>query len=163
MGNRLSDEVPRRKGRRAFGFHGPRKKVRDNDLSVDEILDSLSRRSELGPELDPVETARVEESLASEYLGENLPDSGLRAGKSRGFLGKYAFVLMLLAGVVVVGLYGALKTLTDPGGIVQVTQSPTFVSVFTDPLRLGLVLLLCLVPALTVRRRRSRQNRLSFA
>jgi hypothetical protein len=159
----LSDEVHRRKGKRVFGFHGPRKKTRDNELGVDEILDSLSRRAELGTELDPVETAKVEDSLASEYLGAGLPDSGLKAGKSRGFLGKYAFVLMLLGGVIVVGLYGALKALTDPGGIVRVTQSPTFVSVFTDPLRLGLVLLFCLVPALTVRRRRSRQNRLAYA
>ena len=132
-------------------------------MVVDEILDSLSRRSELGNDLDPVETARVEGSLASEYLGETLQDSGLKSGAGRGFLGKYAFVLMLMGGVVVVGLYGALKALTDPGGIVRVTQSPAFVSVFTDPVRLGLVLLFCLVPALTVRRRRSRQNRLAYA
>ncbi len=72
------------------------------------------------------------------------------------------FALLLLGGVLIVGLYGALKSVTEPSMILRVVQNPAFVSVFTDPLKLGLVALFCVIPLLIVRRRRRVQERLLF-
>ncbi len=75
-------------------------------------------------------------------------------------LGKYMFALLLLGGVLIVGLYGALKSVAQPSLILRVVQDPAFASVFTDPVRLSLVALFCVLPVAFVRRRRRVQNRL---
>lgn len=109
--------------------------------------------------LDIVSTVPMEE-LEERYAPQAAPGQA-RAVRERS-LGKYAFGVLLLGGVLVAGLYGALKTLVNPSAILRVVQNPALSSIFTDPVRLGLVLLFCTIPVVIVRRRRSVHNRLTY-
>jgi hypothetical protein len=158
----LSEDTPRSRPRRHFGFNGPRRRVgaREKDVGVDEILDSLSRRSQLSDGLDRVEIAPPVEELEAQFvIGAEVKTAKIARQHS---LGKYAFPLLLLAGLVIVGLYGALRSVTNPAGILRVIQNPGFEAVFTDPVRLGLVMLFCAVPAFIVRRHRRAHDRLTY-
>ncbi len=148
-------------GGRHFGFNGPRRqvRVREENFSVDDILDSLSRRAQLSDGLGRVEMTPLEEGLEGRFASETVRRPIVLKIRQHS-LGKYAFALLLLGGVLIVGLYGALKAVAEPSMILRVVQDPAFASVFTDPVRLGLVALFCLIPTLIVRRRRSVQSRL---
>ena len=71
--------------------------------------------------------------------------------------GKYLFALMLVGGM------GAFRALLDTSLVGKATQSQVLTSVFTDPMKLLLVAVLCLVPAVLIRRRRQAHDRLLFA
>ncbi len=163
LGSGLSEDRRRPRSGRRFGFDGPRRHtyVREEDVSVDDILDSLSRRAELSDGLGRAEITRVEDGFDGEVASERtLLPIGSRGPQHS--IGKYMFALLLLGGVLIVGLYGALKSVTEPSMILRLVQNPAFVSVFTDPLKLGLVALFCVIPLLIVRRRRRVQDRLLF-
>jgi hypothetical protein len=133
---------------------------REKDVGVDEILDSLSRRSQLSDGLDRLEIAPPVEELEAQFItGTEVEPAKIARQHS---LGKYAFPLLLLGGLLTVGLYGALRSVTNPAGILRVIQNPGFAAVFTDPVRLGLVMLFCAVPAFIVRRHRRAHDRLTY-
>lgn len=155
----MSDENRRTRGGRHFGFNGPRKRppVMNKEVSDDDILDSLSRRAQLVEKLHPIEST-MEDELEERFVPEPLTTHFPRGPRQHSF-SRYTFVLMLAGGLVIVGLYGALKAVTDPSSLLGMTSNPTFKSVFTDPLRLGLVIFFSLIPMLIVHRRRTAQNR----
>lgn len=144
-----------------FGFSGPAAKRTREEVGVDDFLDSLSRRSRFGNEIDQetaVLTGEVEESVdpalqASEF-GLSRP---LRAG-----LGKIVFTLTLIGGVVLLWLYGALGEFTSPIAIDNLTRSEEIASVFSDPFKLGLVALVSFVPVFFLWRRHRAEGRLLY-
>ncbi len=157
----MSDERVRSRKRRQFGFDGPRRRLRSQDsgASVDDILDSLTRRTQISGKFDTVENVPVKDEPRNRFTPNISARSLCREGTHRS-IGKFAFALMLISGLTILGLYGALKAVTEPSSILRITENPTFTSVFTDPVRLALVALLCVIPA-AIFLRRGRRTRLS--
>ena len=146
------------KGRVQFGFDGPRRmmRVQREEASVDDILESLGRRARLSNRLDPIETIQIGEGIREGFMTPALPGQIITDYQGRRSVGKYGFSLMLIGGLVVLGLYGALRAVTDPSSVLRTVLSPTFTSVFGDPLKLGLAGLVCLLPVLIIRWGRNR-------
>ncbi len=159
----MSDERSRSRKRRQFGFDGSRRRLRSQDsgASVDDILDSLTRRTQISGRFDTVENVPVQDEPRNRFTPKISAKALPRQGTNRA-IGKFAFALMLISGLTILGLYGALKAVTEPSSILRITENPTFTSVFTDPVRLTLVALLCVIPAAIFLRRGSR-NRLSYS
>lgn len=163
MGSRRS---PRAKHR--FGFSGAVEPtpLEDDPVSDDDILESLTRRAEFGRKLggglggspEPVLKLSEQESVAEPVL----PVSSLFVPARREY-GKYAFALMLVAGMAIVLVAGAFRMVLDTSLVGKATQTSLLTSVFTDPVKLALVALLCLIPAVLIRRSRRARERLLFA
>ena len=128
-------------------------------MTVDDILDSMSRRAKLSHQLDQDTLSVMENDLDTSDRSFNPPPT-IAPIQERNTLGKVAFALILAAGMIVLWLFGALATLLDLSIINKLTQSPTYTSVFTDPVKLGLVALLCLIPVIILRRRHRPETRL---
>ena len=154
-----SEERQRFRPRLRFGFSGPATRRTREEAGVDDFLDSLSRRSRLGSEIDQETSVLTGEA-------ENI-DPALQAsefGLSRPLkisLGKIVFALTLIGGVVLLWLYGALGTLISPLALDNLTRSGEVASVFSDPLKLGLVALVSFVPVFLLWRRHHAEERLA--
>ncbi|HLE65299.1 MAG TPA: hypothetical protein VI816_04130 [Candidatus Bathyarchaeia archaeon] len=144
-----------------FGFTGPAIRRREDDATVDDILDSMSRRAKLSHQLDHDTLSPLENDLETSDRSFKLPPT-IAPIPERNTLGKVAFALILAAGMIVLWLFGALATLLDLSIINKLTQSPTYTSVFTDPVKLGLVALLCFIPVIILRRRHRPETRLLY-
>jgi hypothetical protein len=156
-----SEERQRFRPRLRFGFSGSATSRTREEAGVDDFLDSLSRRSRLGSELDQetsVLMGNAEESIdpalqASEF-GLSRP---LKIG-----LGKIVVALTLIGGVVLLWVYGALGTLISPSAFDSLARSGEVASVFSDPFKLGLVALVSFVPVFLLRRRHHAEERLVY-
>ena len=156
-----SEERQRLRPRLRFGFSGPAARRTREEAGVDDFLDSLSRRSRLGSEIDQ------ETSVLAGEAEENI-DPALQAsefGLSRPLkigLGKIVFALTMIGGVVLLWLYGALGTLISPLALDNLTRSREVASVFSDPFKLGLVALVSFVPVFLLWRRHHAEERLAY-
>ena len=133
----------------------------EDDVTVDDILDSLSRRAKLSHQLDQDTLSPLENDLETSDRSFNPPPTIAPIPK-RNTLDKVAFALIIAAGMIVLWLFGALTTLFDLSIINKLIQSPTYTSVFTDPVKLGLVALLCFIPVIILRRRHRPEIRLLY-
>ena len=151
---------PRTKHR--FSFSGsPERLSEDEPVTDDDILDSLTRRAQFSKKLG--DSPEVTLNLGEEKRPEPPTQvSGFYESGRREY-GKYLFALMLVGGIVVVLVMGAFRALLDTSLVGKATQSQVLTSVFTDPMKLLLVAVLCLVPAVLIRRRRQAHDRLLFA
>ena len=95
-----------------FGFTGPAIRRREDDATVDDILDSMSRRAKLSHQLDQDTLAPLEFDLETSDHSPN-PSPTIAPIPERNTLGKVAFALILAAGMIVLGLFVALATLLD--------------------------------------------------
>ena len=142
-----------------FSFSGRVERRREDSVTVDDILDSMSRRVKLSAQLDPDTLSPFENDQGEAYQSNSTIPAGVGI-RRRSIFGKLAFAALLAAGIIVVSLYGALASLFDPSLINQVTQNPSLMSVLADPTKIGLLALVCLVPILIFMRRPRRQVRL---
>ena len=140
-----------RTGRR-FGFHGhvERESVGEREATVDDILESLGRHTQLADTL----------SMAREpgEQGEDLFDTPVGSAASphivRGSLGRYAFSLMLVGGVVILLLYGFLSAVLGASSPPVSAGRSLLGLILNDPVKLGLLGILCLVPVVMAKKRR---------
>ena len=144
-----------------FGFTGPAMRRLDDGVTVDDILDSMSRRTKLSNQLDQDTLSSLEIDLETSNHSPS-PSATIASMPKRTTRGKVAFALIVTSGMIVLWLYGALTALLDFSIINKLIQSPTYTSVFTDPAKLGLVALLCLIPVIILRRRLRSETRLLY-
>ncbi len=142
-----------------FGFSGTVKRKREDRASVDDILDSLSRRAELSDRFDEAAGIAFEDEVEGSKVPQGVSDSVSREARKRA-LGKFAFVFLMVAGVFAVWLYGALTAVLDGTALGRITQSPVYSSAFTDPVKLVILAIGCFIPVIIVKRRRSLKDRL---
>jgi hypothetical protein len=145
-----------------FGFDGPSdRRAEYQQATVDEILESLGRHSQLADQLGPRDGFEPEGS--TERLVEDIGRA--RPSDSdpivRGSLGRYGFGLMLIGGVIILSVYGILKAIANaPTSTTAIAALLTLV--LNDPVKLGLLGLLCLVPVVMALKRRNHIGRSSL-
>ncbi len=144
-----------------FGFSGPAKRNREDRTSVDDILDSLSRRAELGDRFDEAAGIAFEDEVEGSRVPPGVSDLVSRDARKRA-LGKFAFVFLMVAGVFAVWLYGALNGVLDGTALGRITQSPVYSSAFTDPVKLAILAMCCFIPVIWLRKRRRVRDRLLY-
>lgn len=144
-----------------FGFSGPIKKKRKDSTTADDILDSLSRRAELGEQIDEATRITLEDEAERSSLSLGVSDSVRHETRKRA-LGKFAFVFLMVEGVFGIWLYGALSAVLDGTALRRLTQSPIYLSAFTDPVRLAILILCCFVPVMWLRSRTRTGDRLLY-
>ena len=143
-----------------FGFNGRAESERiGQEATVDDILESLGRHTELA------DTLSIHEARRPINEGEDLLDLGDLSGESplvgRGSLGRYAFSLMLVGGVVILLLYGFLSAMHSAASPPITAGKSLLGLILSDPVKLGLLGILFLVPVIALRKRRGRPERLS--
>ena len=146
-----------------FGFHAHEEHegVMQQEATVDDILESLGRRTQLA------DTLSMREARDPMEDGEDLFDSRVGSLASplivRGSLGRYAFSLMLVGGVVILLLYGFLSSVLGASSPPVGAGRSLLGLILDDPVKLGLLGVLCLVPVVIARKRRGRLERLGTA
>jgi hypothetical protein len=145
-----------------FGFDGPSDgRAEYQQATVDEILESLGRHSQLSDQLGPRDGFESDESAERLIgdMGQARPSDSGPIG--RGSLGRYGFGIMLIGGMLILSVYGILKAIT-----ITPTSTNAIASVLglvlNDPVKLGLLGLLCLVPVVMALKRRNRVGRSSL-
>ena len=158
----MGSEHPRSpRARFRFGFTGKVKESQEDSVSVDDILESLGRGVELSDRLREDARVVLDNEEAGGHVSAGLPGSVL--GRARKVVvGKFAFVIVLLGGVFTLWTYGTLRSVTDPSTLDGLIQSPAYPAVFTDPMRLIAVALVCFLPVLLLRRKHIAKNRLLY-
>ncbi len=141
-----------------FGFSGPAKRKREDRASVDDILDSLSRRAELSDRFDEAARIAFDDEVEGSRVPPGVSDSVGREARKRA-LGKFAFVFLTMTGILAVWLYGALNAVLDGTALGRITKSPVYSSAFTGPLKLAILAIGCFIPVIIVKRRRSPKDR----
>jgi len=130
------------------------------EATVDDILESLGRRTQLA------DTLSMREARDPMEDGEDLFDSRVGSLASplivRGSLGRYAFSLMLAGGVVILLLYGFLSSVLGASSPSVSAGRSLLGLILDDPVKLGLLGILCLVPVVMARKRRGRLERLAL-
>ncbi len=143
-----------------FGFHGSiEHESMDREATVDDILESLGRHTELADTLSMHEAAEHREKE------EDFFDIRMRAPSPlavRGSLGRYAFSLMLVGGVVILVLYGFLSAVLGAQSQSVTTGRSLLGLIVGDPVKLGLLGVLCLIPVVMLRKRHRRIERSSL-
>ena len=146
-----------------FGFHAHEEHegVMHQEATVDDILESLGRHTQLA------DTLSMREARDPTEEGEDLFDSRVASLTSplilRGSLGRYAFSLMLVGGVVVLLLYGFLSSVLGASSPPVSAGRSLLGLILDDPVKLGLLGVLCLVPVVMARKRRGRLERLALS
>ncbi len=143
-----------------FGFDGrsSHSPVESEGSTVDDILESLDRHTQLSDQLDPEAGMQPGEGQGDVFSAE-LPRQATEFPRVHGSLGKYSFTLMLMTGLMILITYGAFTGTSSP----TTTVNSMLASVLNDPVKLGLVGILCLLlPVMMIRWRRSRVARLAW-
>lgn len=148
------------KARHRFGFSGPVTRPENNRISADDILDSLTRQAELRQKLGEKDQVRLEEIAETEDLSRFQsfspdPTSDFIPSK-RGSFAHLAFVPMLLAGLVVVWLYGSTLNPFDLASLSGVVQKSGVGSIFANQGRFLIIALTAMIGAFWIRQRRRR-------
>ncbi len=156
-----SQKSPRPRYR--FGFHGRRKTVRTNvavrsEATPDDILDSLTRQAAIREGLLAEGKKGAEEVYLSEapdfsQKPQMAPEARARVRKERG-LGRFAFVLMLLGGLFLLGLYGFLTRTIDLSMLNKLIQYSDVQTIFAQPLRAVVIVATALLAGLWIARKR---------
>ncbi len=142
-----------------FGFDGPSSlsQAESEGATVDDILESLDRHTRLSDQLDPEAGLQADEAPGEVFSAE-LPRQATAFPRVHRLLGKYSFTLMLITGLMILIMYGAFTGTSSPTTAV----SSILVAVLKDPVKLGLVGILFLLPVMMIRRRRGRAARLAW-
>ncbi len=149
------------KARFRFGFSGHLTRKEEEAVSVDDILDSLSQRAQLSECLDETAGTVFEGKGEGSGVPLGVSDTITRQARKNG-LGKFAFAFLLMTGVFVVWLYGALDAVLEGTTVGRLTQSPLYSSAFTDPVKLAILALGCLIPVMLVKRRRRARDTFGY-
>ncbi len=144
-----------------FGFHGSIEHEKmDREATVDDILESLGRHTQLADTLSMREAAEPREE------GEDFFDARMRAPSVplvvRSSLGRYAFSLMLVGGMVILVLYGFLSAVLGAQSQSYTAGRSLLSLIVSDPAKLGLLGVLCLIPVVMLGKRHRQQERLSL-
>ena len=129
----------------------------DQEATVDDILESLGRHTELADTLsirDTREPGEDGDDFFNARVGSIVPSFKVRSP-----IGKYAFSLMLIGGVAVLVLYGFFSMILGPSSTPVNAGRSLLGLIVDDPVKLGLLGILCLVPVAMARRRRGRVER----
>jgi hypothetical protein len=158
VGRRLGSDSRSPRARHRFGFSGPGPRRKENKVTTDDILESLTRQAELRQKLGENDQVTLEEIAETEDLsrlqGFNTePGFALRTGEKRS-LGHLAFVIMLLIGLTVVWLYSSISKPFDLASLNAIVQKSGVPSIFANQAQLGIIALAAAVGALWIRRRR---------
>ena len=141
-----------------FGFHGSSNlDVENREATVDDILESLGRHTQLADSLSMRE-AREPGEESDDFFNTQVP-SFRPPIRVRGSFGRYAFSLMLFGGVAVLVLYGFFSMILGPSSTPVNAGRSLLSLIVNDPVKLGLLGILCLVPVVMARRRRGRVER----
>jgi hypothetical protein len=135
-----------------FGFSGSVKRKKEDRATVDDILDSLSRRAELSDRFDEAARIAFEDEAERSSVSPGVSDSVRQEARKRA-LGKFAFVILMVAGVFAIWLYGALSAVLDGTAVGRLTRSPVYFSAFTDPVKLAILVMCCFIPVIWLRKR----------
>ena len=146
------------KARHRFGFSGPLTRQKKEEVTTDDIVDSLTRQAELRQKLDEEDQVRLDEIAETEDLsrfqGFNIePASALRTAEKRSF-GHLAFVFMLLIGLAIVWLYSSISKPFDLASLNGIIQKSGVPSIFANQAQLGIIALAAVIGALWIRHRR---------
>ncbi len=142
-----------------FGFSGTAKRLRSDDVTVDEILDSMSRRAELSDQIDEEALRRLEDEREGPGPIIDYSEEGLRVPRIP--FGKVLAVLVLAGSVLSLWFYGGLG-MVDFSAIDRLASSPSYASIFTDPVKLVVLALVCFVPVILLRWRSRPSVRLTY-
>ena len=153
-----SEHPPSPRARFRFNFTRKAKKSREDSVSVDDILESLGRGVELSDRLREDARFVLDDKENNGQVSAGLPGSILARARKI-VAGKFALVIAMLGGVFTLWTYGTLRSITDPSTVDRVIQTPAYPAVFTDPMRLIAVALVCFLPVLLLRRRHMAKNR----
>ena len=151
--NSKSPKAPHR-----FGPSGRPTIEKEDRVTTDDILASLTRQAELKQKLGKEDQLTLEEIAETEDLsrfqGFNPePDSPfIMAGRKS--YGHLVFVFMLLTGLTVVWLYSSISKPFDLSSLDGVLQKSGVQSIFANMSQLGVIALAALVGALWIRRKR---------
>src|SRR5437867_3095392 len=152
---------PRTGYRFGFNAHEEHEGVMRKEATVDDILESLGRHTQLADTLSMREARDPTEEGA-----DDLFDSRVGSLASpfivRGSLGRYAFSLMLVGGVVILLLYGFLSSVLGASSPSVGAGRSLLGLILDDPVKLGLLGVLCLVLVVMARKRRGRLERLAL-
>ncbi len=158
-----SDSQKSPRPRLRFGFHGHRKIVKRNvavgaEATPDDILDSLTRQAAIREGLLAQGKRGAEEVYWSEVPDlsrkpQMAPEARAGVGKERG-LGRFAFVLMLLGGLFLLGLYGFLTRTIDLSLLNKLIQYSGVQTIFAQPLRVAVIAATALLAGLWIARKR---------
>lgn len=166
-----SDAERSPKARHRFGFSGKRKRTVPNghlanvEVSSDDILDSLTKQaaSQIGTGNTQTRTLElldeIEPTLSNS--SEVLSGNEFIVPQGKGF-GRYAIVLMGVAGMVAVWFFSFGRTLISSNILDLAIQRTNVRSVFANPGEIGIVSAISLgVASWLAIRRRSRRLQLS--
>lgn len=144
-----------------FGFSGPASRRTREEAGVDDFLDSLSRSASLGREIDNETSVLMGETVERIDPALEASEYGLSA-PMRVSVRKIMLSLMLIGGVALLWLYGALAALAEPLAPENLAGSREIASIFSDPLKLGLLALVSFIPVFFLRRRNRAEARLIY-
>ena len=147
-----------------FGFKGPagRERAEYQEATVDDILESLGRHSQLAEQLGPHEELEpdVETEESEKYFTPDRP-TALRA-TVHGSIGRYGFGLMLVGGFMILVIYSVLRAVMSASSTPTTAVGAFLTLILNDPLKLGLMGILFLVPVVMAKKRRNRISRLTW-
>jgi hypothetical protein len=151
--------------RHRFGFSGEPTRQRKDQVTADDILDSLTRQAELRQKLGEEDQVSLEEIAETEDLSRfqgfnSEPTSYLAVTTKRSF-GHLAFILMLLSGLAIVWLYSSVSRPFDLASVNGIIQRSGIQSIFSNQAQLGIIALAAFSGALWIRHRRRRPSLLS--
>ena len=154
----------RRKTGFQFGFKGPIRSERAEyqEATVDDILESLGRHSQLAEQLGPHEELEPDEGTEEFERPFRLDRPPASRPNEHGSIGRYGFGLMLVGGFMILMIYGALRAVMSASSTPTTAVGSFLALILNDPLKLGLVGVLCLVPVVMARKRRNRISRLAW-
>lgn len=140
--------------RRRFGFAGvSRKRELDVGPTVDDILDSMNKRTALSQGLEPAESRDFENSTQLSRPWDSRDASTLRKHGTH----KAAFLLLAFTSLFALWFTGALYEIFSFQALSQFFESLKAISPYADLAAVGAILVLVLIPVLAWRRSR-RQN-----
>ncbi len=147
-----------------FGFDGRLEtgQVESEDATVDDILESLGRHAQLSNQLDPpplqYDDEPVELSNGPTFLSDKVTYP-----RVSGSLGRYGFILMLVMGFIILTMYAMLKAFADASYPSPMSIGSLLESILDDPIKIGLLGIIALLPVIAMRRRRARVQKLVWS
>lgn len=149
--------------RHRFGFSGPAKLARKTEeISEDEILESLTRQASSKGQLSDRDKVAVEEMVQSgsygivtEPVGAHL--ASFETGREASKLGRFVFVGMLLGGIGVLWIYGVLSRTISPI-ILSRIQNFISITIFDDSTKVLVLVSFAIIVGLIARRARRRTD-----
>ena len=146
------------RARHRFGFSGPVARQKKDVVTIEDILESLTRQAELRQKLGENDSLSLDEIAGTEELsrfqGVNPEPAFPSAMAKKGSFGRLAFVFMLLTGLTIVWLYSSISKPFDLASLNGIIQKSGVQSVFANEAQVGIIAIVALMGALWIHRRR---------